>query len=88
MEFLKGGELCDFWTSRPDCKLTEREAKEVMLQLLSAIEYCHSMKIIHRDIKFQNILLAKPYDPESDNSEFMNIELKVVDFGIFGTSRG
>jgi serine/threonine protein kinase len=31
MEYLEGGELHDFWTSKPDCRLTENEAKEVML---------------------------------------------------------
>lgn len=27
--------------------------------MLSAIEYCHHNKIVHRDLKFQNILLSK-----------------------------
>ena len=31
MEYLKGGELFDFWNSRPHGRLPEYEAKEVML---------------------------------------------------------
>jgi len=34
-------------------------------------------------------LLAKPFDEVSDKSnEFLNIELKIVDFGIFGSTSG
>lgn len=54
------------------------------------------MKIIHRDLKFQNILLAKKPDiaavKESSPtkiSKYFNefdLDLKIVDFGIFGAS--
>jgi len=42
--------------------MSEDEAKELILQILLAIEYCHSNKIIHRDLKFQNIMLNKKPD--------------------------
>jgi serine/threonine protein kinase len=41
-----------------------------MIQLIQALEYMHSMKVIHRDIKMANIFLDKE----------MNI--KVGDFGL------
>jgi len=63
MEYLEGGELLSYWRERK--RVTEHEAKEMMLQLLSAIEYCHSNKIVHRDLKFQNILLARKPDIEA-----------------------
>lgn len=50
MEYLEGGELLSYWKERQ--RVTEDEAKEMMLQLLSAIEFCHSNKIVHRDLKF------------------------------------
>ena len=63
-----------------------------MFQLLSGIQYCHSMGIIHRDLKFQNILLARSPNKESQDSGSSSksdeIDLKIVDFGIFGTARG
>lgn len=62
MEYLPGGELYEYWQSKPDHIVPETEAKEIMLQLLSAIDYCHSLKIIHRDLKFQNILLSRKPD--------------------------
>jgi serine/threonine protein kinase len=52
MEYLEGGELYEYWESKPDKRISENEAKEIMLQLLSAVEYCHNSKIVHRDLKF------------------------------------
>jgi len=42
-----------------------------MKQILSAVNYCHSMNIVHRDLKPENLLL------ESDQG----FNLKVIDFG-------
>ena len=52
MEYLEGGELNDCWKSQENRRFSENDAKEMLLQLLSAIDYCHQMKIIHRDLKF------------------------------------
>jgi serine/threonine protein kinase len=41
MEYLEGGELYQYWKSKEDKRVCELEAKEIMLQLLSAIEFCH-----------------------------------------------
>jgi serine/threonine protein kinase len=41
MEYLEGGELFNYWQRKEGCKIPESEAKEIMLQLLSAIEHCH-----------------------------------------------
>lgn len=42
-----------------------------MKQVFSAIQYCHSLKIVHRDIKPENIL----FDSKKSNN------IKVIDFG-------
>ena len=41
--------------------LTEERARRVFQMLLSAVEYLHARHIIHRDIKGDNVLLARGY---------------------------
>lgn len=60
---------------------------------MSAIDYCHNLKIIHRDLKFQNILLSRRPNPSAvtpsrtTKNEF-DLDLRIVDFGIFGSTSG
>ncbi len=51
-------------------RLTELEVKVYTLQLVKAIQYIHSQKIIHRDLKLGNILLND------------QMQLKICDFGL------
>lgn len=37
--------------------LSENEARKKFWQILSAVEYCHSHHIVHRDLKTENLLL-------------------------------
>ena len=52
MEFLAGKELYDYWKRFRGRKMPEKEVAEIMLQLTQAIEFCHSKRVIHRDLKF------------------------------------
>lgn len=52
MEFLRGGELDDLWKDQPKRRFSERKAYSLFKQLLNAIDYCHTAKIIHRDMKY------------------------------------
>lgn len=40
-------------------KLTPKEVKYFMLQILSAVQHIHSNRIIHRDLKMGNIFINK-----------------------------
>ena len=73
MEYIKGGELTEYLNK--NLKLTEFEAKLVIEQLVETVEYMHQHKIVHRDLKLQNILLEEKDD--------LN-HIKIIDFGIAG----
>lgn len=68
MEYVKGQTLRDI--IKVNGPLSQRDAEQVMLGVLSALEYSHRMGIIHRDIKPGNIMI-------SDQGQ-----VKVMDFGI------
>ncbi|EDV27841.1 uncharacterized protein TRIADDRAFT_5186, partial [Trichoplax adhaerens] len=40
--------------------MPENEAKMILWQILQATQYLHHHNIIHRDIKLENVLLARP----------------------------
>lgn len=55
MEHMSKGSLFDLLVSGE--QLTEAQARKYFLQLIDAVETCHSSNIAHRDLKAQNILL-------------------------------
>jgi calcium-dependent protein kinase len=69
MEYCEGGEL--FAKIAKLKKFNEKNAANVMSQLLSAVSHCHERLIIHRDLKPENILIT-------ENDSF---SIKVADFG-------
>ncbi|KAE9619755.1 putative protein kinase CAMK-CDPK family [Lupinus albus] len=73
MELCKGGELLDRILSRGG-KYPEEDAKVVIIQILSAVAFCHLQGVVHRDLKPENFL----FDSKDENST----SLKVIDFGL------
>lgn len=89
MEYLAGGELYDYWVRFKDRRMPESEVAEIMLQMTEAVEYCHNKGIIHRDLKFQNVLLSEEIgEIPSAKTAPSKIRVKVADFGIFGSNAG
>ena len=68
MEYINGGNLYSFVKKRR--KLTEKTAKFLFWQIIQGIKYMHSVGIVHRDIKLENILID------------LNNNVKICDFGI------
>ena len=68
MEFAENGDL--FGQIRQSGVLSEGQSKEIIAQIVSGLEACHSQQILHRDIKLDNILLGA------------SGEAKICDFGV------
>jgi len=67
MECADGGELYDYINNN---KLTEKEARRIFRQIVSAIKFMHQNGIVHRDLKLENLLLDQ------------NNNAKIADFGL------
>lgn len=50
-------------------RLSEREARSIFKQIIAAVHYCHSNRIVHRDLKVENLLLDSAW------------KIKLADFG-------
>lgn len=67
-EYVNGGQMLDYIISHG--KLKEKQARKFSRQIASALDYCHRNSIVHRDLKIENILIAKTGD------------IKIIDFGL------
>ena len=54
LEYVPGGELFDYLVAHG--RMKEKDARKHFRQIVSAVTYCHSMRIIHRDLKAENLL--------------------------------
>jgi calcium-dependent protein kinase len=67
MELCSGGDL---YSRDP---YTEDEAARIVSSILSAVGYMHSRKVVHRDLKYENILFV---------NDSPMAEIKLIDFGL------
>lgn len=76
MEYIDGGELFEKIAQQENQVFSEKQAKQFMAKLFSALNHMHAQGVVHRDIKPENIMLTK-----SD-------ELKLIDFGLSKRQQG
>ncbi|RLC47771.1 MAG: hypothetical protein DRH57_03445 [Candidatus Cloacimonadota bacterium] len=73
MEFIKGKNIVDFFKQNSYKKL-----KDILAQLLLALEFIHSHNLVYSDIKPQNILVKQ---------EDKKIAVKLLDFGLISKKK-
>lgn len=57
MAFISGGDMFEYMIQRD--QIGERTVKHAMWQVMQGVAYLHSRNIVHRDIKLENVLVAR-----------------------------
>ncbi|KAK9820338.1 hypothetical protein WJX72_009178 [[Myrmecia] bisecta] len=70
-ELVVGGELLDRVTEKGN--YSEKDAADIIRQILSGVAYLHANGIVHRDLKLENMLMTDKSD---------SAPVKIADFGL------
>ncbi|KAK5867366.1 hypothetical protein PBY51_011866 [Eleginops maclovinus] len=72
LELVSGGELFDFLAQKES--LSEEEATQFIKQILDGVQYLHSKRIVHFDLKPENVMLL--------DRNLRLPRIKIIDFGL------
>jgi serine/threonine protein kinase len=75
MEYIDGKTLTEIKLEHKSKQIPEEKVKELAVQIASGMSYAHQNGILHKDIKPQNVMVAK------------DSKVKIMDFGIAETVR-
>ncbi|KAJ3380988.1 hypothetical protein HDU92_005652 [Lobulomyces angularis] len=76
LEYVVGGDLFDLLTKQ---KLNSTEQKLIFKQLTEGILYLHTLNVVHRDLKLENILLSRKNNLVQQKTADL---VKICDFGL------
>ena len=84
MEYCNGGSLTDCLEKYKNIyhrPFTEEIVQHIMRQIVSAVNYIHGLRIIHRDLKLDNILVKFENEIDKNQLNLLKAEVKIIDFG-------
>ena len=84
MEYINGGNLQDClekYEKKFKKYFPEEIIQYLMRQIISAFIYIHGKKIMHRDIKLENIMVNFNNDNDKENLNLLRATVKIIDFG-------
>ena len=84
MEYCNGGDLSSClkkYKAAHRRPFSEEIVQYIMRQVVNGLEFLHSNKIIHRDLKLDNILVTFNSEQDKNNLNMMKAIAKIIDFG-------
>ena len=84
MEYINGGGLSDClkkYMAKYKKAFPEEFVQHLMRQIIDGLYYIHQKKIIHRDLKLDNIMVNFDSEQDKENLNMLKARIKIIDFG-------
>ena len=84
IEFCNGGDLSgclENYKKKNKKPFSEEIVQHLMKQIVSALRYLHKKRILHRDLKLDNILVNYENEQDLKNKNILKAKVKLIDFG-------
>ena len=84
MEYCNGGELSgalEKYQEKYGKPFSQEIVQHLMRQIIDAFKYIHAQKVVHRDIKLENILINFETEKDKEELNMMKATAKIIDFG-------
>ena len=73
--------LAKYMKNNGNKPFTQEIVQYIMKQIVSGIQYLHNNKILHRDLKLDNILVNYNNEEDRKNFNLLKCRVKIIDFG-------
>jgi serine/threonine-protein kinase ULK/ATG1 len=83
-DYCNGGTITnclELFKKKFDKPFTEEVAQYILKKIVDGLYYLHKNKIIHRDLKLDNVLIQFFDDQDRKNLNILKSEIKIIDFG-------